>query len=135
MDDSSNITRILFVDKDERSFQIWQCIAAAIQNLPPIELIHASNASHGLLMIGQIKPDCIVLNFGDEDHSELDTFLKNLLETHPPIIVQAEEEFFDTRRENVFFVEQSGSLESIHKTLLAAIESTNNSSRKNSSCH
>ena len=62
-------TRLLFVDADETSFQVWQCMANVLDSLPPFEFHYAADATEALEGLDQIKPDVIVLNFSDGENS------------------------------------------------------------------
>ncbi len=121
MNESSPPTRILFVDNNETSFQIWQCIAYALDGLPPIELVHAQDTTDGLNMLNNLKPDAIVLNLCDSDSSERESFLDNLIDHHPPVIIYTDtEDSQESTNDKIHYVSRTGSLGCIHKALLTA---------------
>ena len=114
-------TKILFIYEDEASFQIWKCMANVIEQLPPVELFLALDATEGLNMIDHVKPDVIVLDNDMAD--ERDMFLDNISVDHPPILIQTDSTSRNQQMVNgkqVVYVEKNGTLEGIHKTLLVA---------------
>ena len=115
-------TKILFVDENEASFQIWECIARALEGLPPLEFVYATDASDGLVKMEQTKPDVVVLNL-DEQTDEARAFVDSLYGNHPPVIVHSlEKQKFANTPGEVIFVVKSGSLDGMHRTLIAATE-------------
>ncbi len=124
MIEQGKATKILFIDEDEASFQIVKCMANVIEQLPPVELFHACDATEGLMMLDNVKPDVIVLN--DDMKEERDVFIESLSADHPPILIQSEDSPSQSAPKTrctgkqVTYVEKSGTLEGIHKTLLVA---------------
>ena len=114
-------TRLLFVDADETSFQVWQCMANVLDSLPPFEFHYASDATEALEVLEQIKPDVIVLNFSDEEAAEREVFLESLYCGHPPVVVTTDEleRALEEDRDLIYRI-GCGSLDGIHKTLIAA---------------
>lgn len=116
------MTKILFIDNDEMIFQIRQCMARVINQLPPVELFHASDATEGLQLMEQMKPDVVILD--DDVPEERDLFLDSLSHIHPPIMVQVEQEMNQKRRgrgnKEVTYITKNDSLEGLHSTLLVA---------------
>ena len=113
-------TKILFVDSDETSFQVRQCMARVLDSLPPIELFHARDATEALQMLEQLKPDVIVLD--DDTPAERDLFMDSMSGGHPPIVVRSEnrasspKEFSLTKSVN--YIPKNESLDGIHQTLI-----------------
>ena len=117
---SQSTTKILFVDNDEHSFAIRQCIARALVELPPIELLHASDATEALSILEEYCPDVIVLD-GDISE-ECALLLDSLSGEHPPIVFQTEspKEALSIRDSEITYIKKNESLEGLHKTLLVA---------------
>lgn len=113
-------TKILFVDSDETSFQVRQCMAKVLDSLPPIELFHARDATEALAMLEQLKPDVIVLD--DDTPAERDLFMDSMTGSHPPIVVRSDNrassprEFSLTKAVN--YIPKNESLDGIHQTLV-----------------
>lgn len=113
-------TKILFVDNDETSFQVRQCMARVLDALPPVELFHARDATEALQLLDQLKPDVIVLD--DETPAERDLFMDSMVGNHPPIVVRSEtreilpKDFSLEKR--ITYIPKSESLDGIHQTLL-----------------
>ncbi len=113
-------TKILFVDNDETSFQVRQCMARVLDALPPVELFHARDATEALSLLDQLKPDVIVLD--DDTPAERDLFMDSLVGIHPPIVLRSEtreilpKDFSLEKR--VTYIPKSESLDGIHQTLL-----------------
>ena len=117
----SPVTKILFIDNDEASFQIRQCVARVLAELPPLEMFHARDASEGLALLDEHHPDVVV--FDDELGSELKLFLDSLAKNHPPIVFCTEtaDQFDKTRPEDdVTCIPKCESLEGLHQTLVVA---------------
>ena len=120
MSKSTPATKILFVDENEASFQIWECIARALEGLPPLEFIHAIDASDGLQKLESSQPDVVVLNI-EEQPEEARAFVDSLYGNHPPIVVHAlNKSSFSKGHGELIFVDKSGSLDGMHKTLMIA---------------
>lgn len=114
-------TRLLFVDADEMSFQVWQCMANVLDSLPPFEFYYAADATEALEVLEQIKPDVVVVNFSDEEAAEREVFLESLYGAHPPVVVTTDEleRALEEDRQSIYRI-GCGSLDGIHKTLVAA---------------
>jgi DNA-binding NarL/FixJ family response regulator len=113
------VTKILFIDNDETAFQIRQCIARVLSQLPPIELFHACDATEGLSLLENLKPDVVILD--DELNEERDLFLESLPGKHPPVLVQTQLPAPRTgAHREVTYMVKNESLEGIHQTLLVA---------------
>ncbi len=113
-------TKILFVDSDETSFQVRQCMARVLSSLPPIELFHARDATEALAMLEQLKPDVIVLD--DEIPAERDLFIDSLPGNHPPIVLRSETTLPAPEKfkldKHVTYIPKNESLDGIHQTLI-----------------
>lgn len=115
------VTKILFLDHDETTFQFRKCMAKVLGALPPVELFHAADATEALQLMEQLQPDVIVLD--DDNPAERDLFLDSLTGNHPPIVLEVEDEK-DARhsrsRARVTLVRKGETLEGIHQTLIVA---------------
>lgn len=113
-------TRILFVDSDEQSFEVRQCVARVLAALPPVELFHAKDATEALSLLDEVKPDVVVID--DEQTAECDLFMDSVGANHPPIVVRTETRKPDpktfTLDEDVTYIPKSETLEGIHQTLM-----------------
>lgn len=113
-------TKILFVDGDETSFQVRQCMAKVLDALPPVELFHARDATEALAMLDQLKPDVIVLD--DETPAERDLFMDSLTGIHPPIVVRSDTRSTSPKEfslgNSVNYIPKNESLDGIHQTLI-----------------
>lgn len=120
MKNKERATKILFLDNDEHSFAIRQCIARALVDLPPVELFHASDATEALSMLEELTPDVIVLD--EEVQEECDLLLDSLGSSHPPIVLQTEKNIKNTPAlgAEITYLQKSESLEGMHKTLVLA---------------
>lgn len=127
--EDSGPTRILFVDSDEGLLQVWQCIAFALEGIPPVEFFHATDATDGLSMLEKCKPDVIVLNLDDELSEERDVFMESLYGPHPPVIVPTDDEgSANAKRDGKFiYVNRGGTLDGIHRALLVATSAASKS--------
>ncbi len=122
------------MDNDETSFQVGQCIAKVVSHLPPLELFHANDATEGLQLLENVKPDIIVLDSEFSEESEL--FAESLASNHPPILLQTE----GPSKKNILGalqvtpVPRCDSLEGLHQvlTLAASLAGKNNGSRPDS---
>lgn len=115
------MTKILFIDNDEMAFQVRQCIAKVLAQLPPVQLFHASDATEGLQLLENVKPDVVILD--DEISEERDLFLDSLTAAHPPVLVQIEGRTpseAPRHTTKVTYIEKNESLEGIHQTLMFA---------------
>ena len=129
--EKSRTTKILFVDNDETSFQVRQCMAKVLNSLPPVELFHARDASEALSMLDQLHPDVVVLD--DETPAERDLFMDSMVGNHVPIVVRSEtrqvlpKDF--SLEKKITYIPKSESLDGIHQTLLLVtaigVKSTN----------
>ena len=136
----SQPTKILFVEEDERSFEVRQCVAKVLQSLPPVQLFHAKDATDALNLLEQIRPDVIVLDGEVQEEKEL--FIDSLHGEHPPVMVRTEEEDANVVKnfsldKSVNYIPKNESLEGIHQTLLlaAAIGHRNSSSSSSKNIH
>jgi chemotaxis response regulator CheB len=113
------VTKILFIDDDEMSFQIRKCIAKALAALPDVELFQAHDATEGLQMIDNVKPDVVVIDHEEIEEQEL--FIESLSSNHPPIVLQTQTGRSEkTAAKKITCIPKSDSLEGIHQTLLIA---------------
>jgi DNA-binding NarL/FixJ family response regulator len=121
MKQENDVTKILFIDDDEVSFQFRKCMAQVLGTLPPVELFHANDATEGLMMLDDVKPDVIVLD--NEMPEECDLFLDNLSASHPPVIVQVEEQSKNSSKPQsnivINYIQKNESLAGVHETLMA----------------
>lgn len=114
----STVTKILFIDNDETAFEVRQCMAKVIAALPPVELFHANDATEGLAMLENLKPDVVILD--NELQEERDLFLDSLTANHPPIVIQTETPAPKGSNKRYTYIPKSSSLEGIHQTLVVA---------------
>lgn len=129
-------TKILFVDDDEALMQVWQCIAFALEGIPPVEFFHAADATDGLTMLEQCKPDVIVLNLDENLSEEREVFMESLYGAHPPVIVPTDREGETVGRDDVIYVTRGGTLDGIHKALLVATSAaTRGQARRSEAMH
>ena len=127
MQTEGSTTRILIVDSDETSFEIRQCIARALEELPPIELFHARDATEALALLETLAPDVVVID--DDEPGERDLFIDSLATDHPPIVLctddlcaeqsEAEGSVLQVDRE-ITYIPKSETLEGFHQTLKLA---------------
>ncbi len=120
MDFERPITKILFIDNDEASFQFRKCMAKVMGTLPPIELFHANDATEALGLLEALNPDVIVID--GELIEEKDLFLDSLTSNHPPVVIQTEKKGSSNYDELITCVEKNESIDGIHQTLLLATE-------------
>ena len=118
--DQLRTTKILFVDNDETSFQVRQCMAKVLNALPPVELFHARDATEALSMLDQLKPDVIVLD--DDTPAERDLFIDSMQGNHPPIVLRCESREVLPKdfslEKKITYIPKSESLDGIHQTLM-----------------
>ena len=121
-DEQSRTTKILFVESDETSFQVRQCMARAISALPPVELFHARDATEALSMLEQLKPDVVV--FDDDVPAERELFIDSLAPNHPPVVMRTESEIPPDKKfsldKPITYIPKIESLDGIHQTLVLA---------------
>ena len=122
------MTKILFIEEDLITFEIRKCIAAVLEGIQPLELFHAKDATEGLELLDEVKPDVVVI--GHEERSETELFMDGLTMNHPPVVVDQEESQISHKRAGVTYTKKDGSLEGIHQLLktaqsLAALGSVN----------
>jgi len=122
------VTKILFIEEDLITFEIRKCIAAVLEGIQPLELFHAKDATEGLELLDEVKPDVVVI--GHEERSETELFMDGLTMNHPPVVVDQEESQTSHKRDGVTYTKKDGSLEGIHQLLktaqsLAALGSVN----------
>ncbi len=118
--DQLRTTKILFVESDEISFQVRECMAKVLNALPPIELFHARDATEALAMLEQLKPDVIVLD--DENPAESDLFMESMVKGHAPIVIRTDTRATPAKEfsigKPVTFIPKGESLDGIHQTLM-----------------
>lgn len=113
------MTKILFLDEDETSFQIRKCIAKALAALPQVELFQARSANEGLKMIEATKFDVVVIDH--ERPEEQRSFLDGLSSNHPPVVLQTNTTpSAELIRRHITCIPKSETLEGIHQALLIA---------------
>ncbi len=112
------MTKILFIEEDSTAFEIRKCIAAVLEGIQPIELFHAKDATEGLELLDEVKPDVVVIEH--EEKSEADLFMDGLHSNHPPVVVDQEDSNTDRKRCGVTYLKKDGSLEGIHNLLKTA---------------
>lgn len=95
-------------------------MASVIQQLPPVELFHACDATEALSLLENVKPDVIVLD--NDLTEERDMFMESIGGDHPPILIQVSEdgEGRSSGSEGVLYVTKTATLEGLHKMLLVA---------------
>ncbi len=116
-----SITRILIIDSDETMFQVRQCMARALEELPPVELFHARDATEALALIETLAPDVIVID--DEEPGECDLFIDSLSTNHPPIVLCTEAQDDAVTMEldrEITYIQRSDTLDGFHQTLKLA---------------
>lgn len=122
MQAEESLTRILIVDNNERMFEVRQCIARALTELPPIELFHARDATEALALLDSLAPDVVVLD--SEEPGERDLFMDSLSSDHPPIVLCTESQSEDSITmeidREVTYIPKSETLEGFHQTLKLA---------------
>ena len=112
------MTKILFIEEDLTTFEIRKCIAAVLEGIQPLELFHAKDATEGLELLDEVRPDVIII--GHEERSETELFMDGLTMNHPPIVVDHEENDAEGKRSGVTYIKKDGSLEGIHQLLRTA---------------
>lgn len=112
------MTKILFIEEDLITFEIRKCIAAVLEGIEPLELFHAKDATEGLELLDEVKPDVIVL--GHEERSETELFMDGLTNNHPPVLMDQDESDTSRKRVGVTYLKKDGSLEGIHLLLKTA---------------
>ena len=116
-----SVTRILIVDSDEKSFEVRQCIARTLEQLPPVELFHARDATEALAMLESLTPDVIVID--EEEPAERDLFIDSLGVKHPPIVLCTESHSDSITMEldkEITYIPKTETLEGFHQTLQLA---------------
>ncbi|MCC6932475.1 MAG: response regulator transcription factor [Deltaproteobacteria bacterium] len=122
---TKEVTRILFIDDDETSFQFRKCMVQVLQQIPPVELFHAQDATEGLSLLEKIKPNVVVL---DENLcEECDLFLDSLSKNHPPIVMQTENRKNKSKHSfrqyhDISYIKKNESLAGIHETLMVVTD-------------
>ena len=122
-------TKILFIDRDDASFQVRKCVAQVINELPPLELFQAKSTNECLSLIENLRPDVVVI---DEDSPrEWEVFLDQLSSEHPPIVItidrQQQSIELPISNKEVSYIPKSESLDDLHKTLIYASKVATNS--------
>lgn len=129
-------TKILIVDSDDAAFEIRQCIAQTLKELPPVELFHARDATEALNMLERLDPDVIVLD--DAEPGECDLFIDSLTGAHPPIVMCGEIVGPTTEQgQAITYLPKSETLEEFHTALVTAatIGLRSNSSKTGKALH
>lgn len=115
-------TRILIVDHDELSFEFFRTVATRLEELPPVELFHARDATEALALLESIAPDVVIMD--DEQPEESELLIDSLAAAHPPVVYCAENLAQATRSvshaEQVTCIERTESLEGVHQRLRVA---------------
>lgn len=125
-------TKILFVESDGLAFQVRECIAKAIANLPAFEMIHANDATEALSYLELSRPDVIVID--SEESEECELLIDSLSALHPPVIIQTSSTSKSKGHDadlNITYLEKNESLEGIHQTLLIASSLAEKNNQKN----
>lgn len=113
--------KILFLDNDEMSFAIRQCIARVLTNLPPLELYHATDAASALDALESFAPDVIVAD--ENSYDELEILFDSTDHQRPPVLLQSEKNLVseaELANKNVMRIGKSGSIDGLRRTLVAA---------------
>ncbi len=121
MQSEKTVTKIVFVESDEVSFQFRKCMATVIQSLPSLELYLATNAEEALKLIEDNKADVLVVD--DELTDDLQLIIDNNSLGNIPIILQTDEgeaklEVFP--ESTITILPHEESLEEIHSLLKIA---------------
>jgi len=111
------VTKILFLEEDQTTFEIRRCIALVLEGIQPIEMYFAKDATEALELLDEVGPDVVVIEHEEEAEKEL--FLDGLKKSHPPVIVE-EAQSDSRRRPGVSYQTRDGSLEGIHQLLKKA---------------
>lgn len=121
----NQVTRVLFVEEDELSFQFSKCIADVIPDLKSVQLSYASDATEALSLLEREKFDVVVIN--EENRGEKNLLLDGLGVNHPTILIQSEEVEFkvdnlnqDPNKDNVIKIPMIESVDAVKQTLLLA---------------
>ena len=119
------ITKILFVEEDELTFEFKKCIAQALQNIKHptegiIEMYYAQDATEGLKILEKERPDIVVLD--DNINEECELFLESLSPQHPPIVLQVDgkQKTKIGKLNNLSCMQRDDSLDSINSVLAVA---------------
>ncbi len=117
---STQVTKVLFFDNDETSFQFRQCMARVLNQIPPVELLHAKDATEALKVLDASEIDVVVIDADIKD--ELEFFLENLKLGHPPIVLRTDTKPnpADYSVQGITFIKKNESLAGVHQTLLIA---------------
>lgn len=122
MGHEQSVTRILIVEEDDISFEFCRSLADRLEELPPIELFHARDATEALALLESISPDVLVID--DEHPEESELLIDSLNAQHPPVVFCTED--VDkairvlTHAEHVTCIQRSESMEGVHQTLRVA---------------
>lgn len=141
MDAELSPTKILIVDGDDAAFEIRQCIAQTLKQLPPVELFHARDATEALNMLERLEPDVIVLD--DAEFGECELFIDSLSGSHPPIVLCTEQNRSNqpkaapAEHQEITYLPKSETLEEFHTALVTAatIGSRSHSTRSGKALH
>lgn len=122
MRNEKEVTRILIVEQDESSFEYCRTLAERLEELPPIELFHARDATDALALLESIAPDVLVIDDENPDESEL--LMESLDSDSLPIVFCTENVDNAIRSlmdaNHITCLQRSESLESLHQTLRVA---------------
>lgn len=122
MDIDQEVTRILIVEEDESSFEFRRCLADKLEELPPIELFHARDATEALALIESLCPDVLVIDDDNPDESEL--LIDSLDPEHLPVVFCTENVDQAIRvlvgANDVTCIQRNESIEGLHQTLRVA---------------
>lgn len=115
-------TKILIVEQDDISFEFFRSLAEKLEELPPVELFHARDATEALALLESIAPDVLLIDDHSPEESEL--LLDSLASQHPPVVLCTEDLERATRSvafdELVTCIERNESLEGLHQQLKIA---------------
>ena len=122
MRNEQEVTRILIVEEDESSFEYCRTLADRLDELPPIELFHARDATEALALLESIAPDVLVIDDENPDESGL---LMESLDSHTLPIVFCTENVDNAIRmlmdaNHITCLQRTESLEGLHQTLRVA---------------
>ena len=113
--------RVLFVEEDIAAFQILECLVKVLQNIHPIELFHASDASDALSRFSKIHPHVIVMN--NESYEDIELLKDNIINENASLVLFRNIDEQDNNKKqksdtNIVFLPRSETLEEIHNNLI-----------------
>ena len=113
-------TKILFLESDDASFQVRQCVAKVLAGLPPVEFYQAHDASEALSLLDRVGPDVIVID--DDSDAEKELFMESVGKVHPPVVVTGDREVTKPGKFSldspVTYLPRTESLEGMHQSLV-----------------